>query len=81
MADTPEQLALKRAFGQRVRAAREALKLTQEELAEYASLAADTISKIERGKENPTLLTMNSVALALGKSFAGFCLPWQAAET
>lgn len=81
MQDIPEQLAVKLAFGQRVRAARDALHLTQEQLAESAGLAADTISKIERGLENPTLLTMNSLALALRESFAAFSLPWKAAET
>lgn len=81
MASTPEQLAVKRAFGQRVQVARLVLGLSQEKLAEFAGLSRDTISKIECGKANPSLLTMNSVALALGDTFAGFAIPWQPPKT
>lgn len=81
MASAPEHFPVKHAFGQLVLVARLRLDWSQEKLAELAGVSRDTISDIENGKTNPCLLTMNSVALALGNSFAGFCIPWQPPET
>ncbi|WP_368233485.1 helix-turn-helix domain-containing protein [Anaerotruncus rubiinfantis] len=39
---------------------------TQEDLAHYADLTVSSISKIERGKSNPTLRTLDRIADALG---------------
>ena len=38
---------------------------TQEDLAHYADLMVSSISKIERGKSNPTLRTLDRIADAL----------------
>lgn len=75
MAKSPEDLVVMRQFGECVRAARDARDWTQEELAEHTGMDRTTISKIERGKGNPTLLKINRIALALERSFAEFpCL-------
>jgi len=39
---------------------------TQEDLAHYADLTVSSVSKIERGKSNPTLRTLDRIADALG---------------
>lgn len=41
--------------------------LTQEELARKAGLNQATIARLESGTNNPTVSTVNRVALALGK--------------
>ena len=38
---------------------------TQEDLAHYADLTVSSVSKIERGKSNPTLRTLDRIADAL----------------
>jgi transcriptional regulator with XRE-family HTH domain len=54
------------AFGLNVRRQREARDLTQEVLAEKASLHPTYISGIERGVRNPSLLSIARIAKALG---------------
>lgn len=53
-------------FGARVRAARKAALLSQEELAERAGLDRTYISGIERGLRNVALLNLCTLADALG---------------
>lgn len=53
-------------FGQAVRSLRLARGLTQEELAEKASLHVNSISFVERGLTPPALDTICSIADALG---------------
>lgn len=53
------------AFGRRVREVRRARGLTQERLAEAASLHPTFVSNLERGYRVPTLATMVRVAAAL----------------
>ena len=52
--------------GGNVRRLRKARGLTQEDLAEAASLSQQHISEIETGKQNPMLLTLFGLAKALG---------------
>jgi transcriptional regulator with XRE-family HTH domain len=52
--------------GRRVAELRIARKLTQEELAERAEVSARYIQRIERGRENLTLVTVANLAKALG---------------
>jgi transcriptional regulator with XRE-family HTH domain len=52
--------------GRRVAEVRVSQKLTQEELAERGGISARYIQRIERGRENLTLLTVASLAKALG---------------
>ncbi|MEX2126095.1 MAG: helix-turn-helix transcriptional regulator [Woeseia sp.] len=70
METTPEDLAFIREFGERMRAARDATDLTQEQLAEQAGVDPTTVGKIERGVGNPRLLTISKIILALEQDFA-----------
>ncbi|ONI92858.1 hypothetical protein ALI22I_01380 [Saccharothrix sp. ALI-22-I] len=54
-----------RAFGARVRQAREALKLSQEGLADEAGLHRTYIGSIERGERNVSLVNILRIADAL----------------
>lgn len=40
--------------------------IKQKELSEKSGIAPQTISHITKGKSNPSILTMNELALALG---------------
>jgi transcriptional regulator with XRE-family HTH domain len=53
-------------FGQAVRWHRELVRLSQEELADRASLDRTYVSGIERGKRNPTLDVLQRLSTALG---------------
>ena len=53
------------AFGQVLREARMANKLSQEQLAELSGMHVNHISFIERAKTSPSLQAMQQIALAL----------------
>ncbi|MEG1064511.1 helix-turn-helix domain-containing protein [Comamonas sp.] len=53
------------AFGQVLREARKANKLSQEQLAELSGMHVNHISFIERAKTSPSLQAMQQIALAL----------------
>lgn len=53
------------AFGARVRARRQELRLTQEQLAERSGLHFTYVSSVERGERNVTLRTIFRLAEAL----------------
>ena len=53
------------AFGQVLRDARKANKLSQEQLAELSGMHVNHISFIERAKTSPSLQAMQQIALAL----------------
>ena len=61
------------ALGQNVRHHRETRGLTQEKLAERASLNPTYISGIERGLRNPGIKNVARLAKALGLSTAELC--------
>lgn len=61
-ARTPSQIAL----GKAVKARREELGLTQEELASEAGLHQRWISNLERGWRNPSLRSLQRLARGLG---------------
>jgi transcriptional regulator with XRE-family HTH domain len=50
----------------RVKQFRQARRLTQEQVAERAGLSSKFIGEIERGRANPALTTLASIADALG---------------
>lgn len=52
-------------FGKRLRQLREQKGLSQEELAFRANLSVYYISRIERGKANPSLETLHNLASGL----------------
>ena len=58
--------ALAKAFGKAVRAERENAGWSQELLGDYAGLDRTYVSGLERATRNPTLLTMEKIAGALG---------------
>ncbi len=57
-------------LGKRVRAIRQAKKLTQEETAGRAKLDAKHIQDIEHGRTNPTVASLVGLARALGVTLA-----------
>ena len=61
---------LLKALGERIRAARKAKKLSQESLAELASLHPTYVSDIERGKVNASITTYSHLARALDMPLA-----------
>jgi transcriptional regulator with XRE-family HTH domain len=52
--------------GERIRRARRRLGITQEELSVKTDLHLSSINRIENGKFNPALPTLNKIARALG---------------
>jgi y4mF family transcriptional regulator len=55
-------------LGEAIRAQRKKAELTQEKLAEKADLSTVFISRVERGKESPTMDSLVKIARALGVS-------------
>lgn len=55
----------RRLLGDTVRAQRKAASLTQEKLAERAGLSTIFISRVERGKESPSMDSLVKIAGAL----------------
>lgn len=53
-------------IGKRIRSIRKAKGYTQEQLAERAGLSSKYLSRIELGKENPTLNVFISISSGLG---------------
>jgi transcriptional regulator with XRE-family HTH domain len=64
-----------RRLGERVRALRLALELTQEELADRAKIDSKHVQLVERGRTNPTLSTVvglaDGLAVTLSELFEG----------
>jgi transcriptional regulator with XRE-family HTH domain len=58
---------IRASFGLAVRRRRTAIGMSQERLAELAGLERAYVSALERGKRNPTLLTQQKIAAALGE--------------
>jgi HTH-type transcriptional regulator / antitoxin HipB len=62
-----ERLQLAHAVGQQVKAAREALKWSQSELARRAGMKPHAVSRLESGTVLPSLATLNRVANAMNQ--------------
>ena len=58
-------MEINKVFGQVVREARKARKLSQEQLAELSGMHVNHISFIERAKTSPSLQAMEQIAIAL----------------
>lgn len=65
-----QKLRTSSGFGDAVRRARTAAGLTQEELADRASLDRSYIGGVERGDRNPTLSVIEKIAEGLGLTLA-----------
>ncbi len=57
-------------LGQRIRAARRELGMSQERLAHEASLDRSYVGRIERGEHNLTFASLVKIARALGRDVA-----------
>ena len=53
-------------LGEKLKARREALGVTQEHLAELSGVALRTLKALETGNANPTLETLNKLTEVLG---------------
>ena len=69
----PKRNGILSTLGLNVRRAREAKQLTQEKLAERASLDPTYISGIERGLRNPGIKKVARLPKALGLSISELC--------
>ncbi len=61
---------LKHALGQRILELRRTAGLTQEQLAEVTGLSLKHLGELERGRSNPTLASLYSIATSLGLSLS-----------
>lgn len=66
---------MRRLVGGNVRRLRLAAGLTQEQLAERAGFGQQYISDLERGRENPTVVTLFELGQALGATPAQLVSP------
>ena len=57
---------MRKLVGRNVRRARDAAGLTQEQLAERSGFLQQYISDLERGRRNPTIVSVFEIAQALG---------------
>jgi transcriptional regulator with XRE-family HTH domain len=57
---------MRKLVGRNVRRIREKKKLTQERFAELSGFSQQYISDLERGRRNPTVVTVYELATALG---------------
>lgn len=66
---------MRRLVGSNVRRHRHAASMTQEQLAERSGFTQKYISDLERGLENPTVITLYELAQALGVTHVDLVLP------
>ena len=57
---------MRKLVGQNVRRIRQKKGLTQEQFAEVSGFSQQYISSLERGRRNPTVVTLYELATALG---------------
>ena len=65
---------IKKDVGQRIRYIRKEKKLTQEELGNLCGLSYKFISDVERGKQNPSLGSIDSISKALKVDIASLLM-------
>jgi len=66
---------MRRLVGRNVRRLREKKGLTQERFAEISGFSQQYISSLERGRRNPTVITLYELAVALGVSHLDLVRP------
>ena len=66
---------MRRLVGENVRRLRQARQMTQEELAETSGFTQQYISDLERGRRNPTVVTLFELSEALGATPAELITP------
>jgi transcriptional regulator with XRE-family HTH domain len=60
---------MRRLVGRNVKRLREGKRLTQEQFAEISGFSQQYISSLERGRRNPTIITIYELSVALGVSY------------
>ena len=60
-----KSLSIEKSFGLRLRAKRDGLGVSQEELADRSGLHRTYVSQLERGLKSPSLNTLHALASAL----------------
>jgi len=66
---------MRRLVGRNVRKIRKAKGLTQEVLAEVSGVSQQYVSDLERGRRNPSVITLYVLAQAMGVSHVDLVLP------
>lgn len=72
---------MRRLVGRNFARIRKAKNLTQEQVAALSGISQQYISGLERGRRNPTVVTLFELAQALGVSHVDLVLPDDEAET
>ena len=68
---------MRKLVGENVKRARLAAGLTQEEMSERCGFSQQYLSGLERGRRNPTVVTLYELAQALGVSHVSLVKPLQ----
>jgi len=66
---------MRKLVGRNVRRVRQRKGLTQEQFAEVSGFSQQYISSLERGRRNPTIVTLYELATALGVSYVELLEP------
>ncbi|RWK55944.1 helix-turn-helix transcriptional regulator [Mesorhizobium sp.] len=66
---------MRKLVGRNVQRIRRRKRLTQEQLAEISGFSQQYISGLEKGRRNPTIITIYELALALGVSHMDLVRP------
>jgi transcriptional regulator with XRE-family HTH domain len=66
---------MRRLVGRNIRRFREGRGLTQEQLADISGFSQQYISSLEKGRRNPTVITLYELSLALGVSHIDLVRP------
>jgi transcriptional regulator with XRE-family HTH domain len=66
---------MRKLVGRNVVRARQAKGMTQEQLSERSGFSQQYISGLERGRRNPTIVTLYEIAGALGVDHVALVLP------
>jgi transcriptional regulator with XRE-family HTH domain len=66
---------MRKLVGRNVQKIRQRKRLTQEQLAEISGFSQQYISGLEKGRRNPTIVTIFELALALGVSHMDLVRP------
>jgi transcriptional regulator with XRE-family HTH domain len=66
---------MRKLVGRNVQKIRQRQRLTQEQLAEISGFSQQYLSGLEKGRRNPTIVTIYELALALGVSHMDLVRP------
>ena len=69
---------MRRLVGRNVKRLREKKGLTQEQFAEISGFSQQYISSLERGRRNPTIITVYELSVALGVNHVDLIRPRKA---